>query len=316
MKRRPLLLAALLTLSALLSACLPTPLRTQPGSALTLSARLDDALKVADGEYRRPGPAQLQVDAGLPGSFLYALLLPDQSLASAAPAQLLTPRSSGEQSATFNLPPEVGFTQVFVVGSPRPLTFPALGRSVGQLSDALKAATADLTPGSWNVTTQVYRVGDYGQLRVLSSPSDANVYLGGTYRGRTPLDLSAVPAGDVALRIERQNYVPLTRTVTVHPDQTAGLKVALRPQPAVGHLTVQSSLPAQVQVLGNRELGNQAVRGPTPLSADLLAGDYALTVTPLNSPLKAAWLGLTLTRNQTVNVSCAPEGEQLVCRTQ
>ncbi len=315
MKRRPLLIAALLTLPALLSACLPAPLRTQPGSALTLSARLDDALKVADGEYRRPGPAQLQVDAGLPGSSLYALLLPDQRLA-AAPAQLLTPRASGEQSATFDLPPEVGFTQVFVVGSPRPLTFPALGSSVGQLSEALRVATADLPAGSWNVTTQVYRVGDYGQLKVLSSPPDANVYLGGTYRGRTPLDLSAVPAGDVALRIERQNYAPLTRTVTVLPDQTVEVKVALRPQPAVGHLTVQSSLPAQVQVRGSRELDNREVRGPAPLSADLPAGDYALTVTPLGSALKAAWLGLSVTRNQTINVSCAPEGEQLVCRTQ
>ena len=316
MKRRPLLIAALLTLPALLSACLPAPLRTQPGSALTLGAQLDDALKVADGEYRRPGPAQLQVDAGLPGSSLYALLLPDQSLASAAPAQLLTPRSSGEHSATFDLPPEVGFTQVFVVGSPRPLTFPALGSSVGQLSEALRVATADLPAGSWNVTTQVYRVGDYGQLRVLSSPPDASVYLGGSYRGRTPLALSAVPAGDVVVRIERQDYAPLTRTVTVRSDQTAEVKVALRPQPAVGHLTVQSSLLAQVQVRGNRELDNREVRGPAPLSADLPAGDYALTVTPLGSALKAAWLGLSLTRSQTINVSCAPEGEQLVCRTQ
>ncbi|GAA4016488.1 hypothetical protein GCM10022631_31030 [Deinococcus rubellus] len=316
MKRRPLMTACLLTLPALLSACLPAPLRSQSGSSLTLTAQLDDTLKVAEGEYRRPGPAQLRVQASgaSPETYLYALVLPDQAHPSAA-ARLLMPTPQplpGGQTATFDLPPASGFTQVFVVGSPRTLMFPALGSNVGQLSEALKAATAGLPAASWNVTTQVYRAGDYGQLRVLSEPSGANVYLGGNYRGRTPLTLSAVPAGNLALRLELQNYAPLTRTVTVRPDQLAEVKVGLRPQPAVGHLNVQSTLPAQVQALGSLK----EVRGPAPLSADLPAGDYALTLTPLGSPLKAAWLGLSVARNQTVNVWCAPEGERLSCQIQ
>lgn len=333
MKRRPLLLAALLTLPALLSACLPAPLRSQPGAALTLTAQLDDAFKVAEGEYRRPGPAQLRVgqlrvdqlqvsqsqvqaSAALPDTYLYALVLPDQSHSPAA-ARLLVPTpqpSPGGQAATFDLSPASGFTQVFVVGSLRALAFPALGSSVGQLSEALKVATAGLPAGSWNVTTQVYRAGDYGQLRVLSEPSGADVYLGGSHAGRTPLTLSAVPAGDAALRLELQDHMPLTRTVTVRPNELSEVKAALRPQPAAGHLNVQSSLSAQVQVLSQRGLGE--VRGPAPLSADLPAGDYALTVTPLNSPLKAAWLGLSLSRHQTLNLTCGPDGERLSCQLQ
>ncbi|TSA84455.1 PEGA domain-containing protein [Deinococcus detaillensis] len=307
----PLLTLPLLTLPLLLTACVPAPLQTRFGSDLALSARLiDNGSKVSDGHYRRPGPVQLSVQvAGTQApTYLYALLLPKQ-----AAAQLLTPSvQPAQQTALFNLPPVTGYTQVFVVGSPRPLTFPVLGSSVNKLAETVKLAAAELPSNSWNVVTQVYRVGDYGSLKVLTDPSEVSVYLDGTYRGTTPLTLSDVPAGSATLRLERTNFESLTKTVQVPADQTLQVKAALRYSPPKGRLSVSSSMAARVQVLGK----NGELRGATPLSADLPAGDYDLTITPLSAGLKAAWLGVTLSGKQTLNVSCQPEGEQLSCQSQ
>lgn len=312
----PLLVLPLLVLPLLLTACVPAPLQTQLGSDLVLSAQLASTdTQVSNGNYRRPGPTELSVRVATTKApqapiYLYALLLPEQ-----AAAQVLTPTEQPlptQQTALFNLPPVTGYTQVFVVGSPRPLTFTALGNNADKLAAALNLAAKDLPRNSWNVATQVYRVGDYGSLRVVSDPPDASVYLDGAYQGTTPLTLSAVPAGSVNLRLERNSFEPLSRTVQVPTDQTLEVKAALRFSPPRGHITVSSSVAARVQVLGR---GGER-RGATPLSTDLPAGDYDLTVTPINSALKAAWLGVTLSSQQTLNVSCQPEGGQLSCQSQ
>ncbi len=296
-------------LPALLSACVPAPLQTQPGSDVTLTAQLStDELKVGAGAYRRPGPAQLQVQvAASSATYLYALLLPDQQA-----AQLLTPQRQPVegQVATFNVPAVSGYTQLFVVGSLRPLKFGPLGSSAGSLAQALSAATAGLPTRSWNVTTQVFRVGEYGALRVISDPAEASVYVNGTYRGTTPLSLGAVPAGKVTLRLERPGFGALIRSVTVIPTRPPKFGPACRPRPAVGRLTVHSSVAAQVQLVGPQG----EWRGNAPLNAEFPAGDYDLTVTPLDSPLKAAWVGFTLGRDQILNVTCAPDGGQLSCQ--
>ncbi|AWN23638.1 hypothetical protein DKM44_10685 [Deinococcus irradiatisoli] len=309
MKRR---FSLLLALPALLSACVPTSLQTRPTSEVTLTAQLGDELRVETGQYRRPGPAQLRVQVSAPApTYLYALLVPEQRA-----AQLLTPQPQPvqpAQSASFNLPEVSGYTQLFIVGSLQPLTFGPLGSGVEAASKALSAATADAPPNSWNVTTQVYRVGQYGALKVVSDPPDVNVYVNGSYRGTTPLVLGAVPAGNVTLRLERPGFEPLSRTVAVVADQTVQVQVRLHLRPAVGQLTVRSSVPAQVQLLGPQGEWH----GPAPLlNAELPAGDYDLTVTPQDPSLKAAWLGFTLKRDQNLNVSCAPDGGRLNCQVQ
>lgn len=316
MKRRPFsLLAACLVLPALLGACVPSALRTQSGAAVKLSAQLFGGSQVADHEFRRSGPSQLQVQAsGLqPETYLYALLLPEQT-STPLTSTVLIPAVQPlvrDQFTSFNLPPVLGYTQVFVVGSSKPLTFGPLGTTVSSLAQAVNTATAALPKGAWNVVTQVYRVGDYGGLSVFSTPSDANVYLNNTYKGRTPLMLDALPAGQLTLRLEHEHYQTLSKTMNVVTDQTLKVSADLQYQPSQGRLSVSSSVPARVQVLGR----NNSLRVSTPFSSKLLAGDYDLTITPTNLALKPAWLGITLKSDQTLDISCSLDGAALDCQT-
>ena len=314
------LLPALLGLGLLLTACLPTPLRSQSGSALQVAATLlesapsDSALKVDTGLYRRPGPASAQVQlsgaASGAGRYLYGLLLPE-----AQSARLIVPTTQGE-SGTVNLalPAVNGFTQLFVVASTRPLVFGPLGSSVPEVGRAVGAATAGLPAGSWNVSTLVYRVGDYGALGVRSFPDGANVYVNNTYRGRTPLDLTAVEVGRAQIRIEREGFETESRTVTVASGQKALLDVSLRRR-ATALLRVTSSVPASVSIRKVGGSGSFAQSGSAPLDYRLLPGAYALTLTPRDGSISPARLGIELARDQTLNVNCAPQGTVLVCQT-
>ena len=231
------LLLPLLLLSAGLSACVPAPLRAQRGAARQLSATLTDTpLKVDTGYYRRPGPPSLNVAVAAPQSagqtepeatYLYALLLPEN-----AAGQVLSPTvqpSLKGQQASFPLPPVMGFTQLFVVGSPRPMTFSNLGRSVQSLSDAVNRATAGLPSGSWNATNLAYRVNDYGSLQIVSQPTDVNVYVNDQYRGITPITLKDVIAGQTSLRLSRNNYETVEVPLTLAPNATLGVRARLRP---------------------------------------------------------------------------------------
>ncbi|WP_293914406.1 PEGA domain-containing protein [Deinococcus sp.] len=323
---------ALFALSTLLlTACVPTTLRSQSGSALKVTATLSDsalstsalstlALKVDTGQYRRPGPASAQVQLSGPasgaGTYLYGLLLPE-----AQPGRLIVPETQPTAgTANLALPAVNGFTQLFVVASTRPLVFGPLGSSVSELGRAVGAATAGLAAGSWNVSTLVYRVSDYGALSVRSVPDGANVYVGDTYRGRTPLDLAAVEVGRAQIRIERDGFETESRTVMVASEQKALLNVRLRRQ-ATALLRVTSSVPASVSIRKVGGSGSFAQSGPAPLDYTapqeykLLPGAYALTLTPQGSAISPARLGIELARDQTLDVSCAPQGTALVCQT-
>ena len=222
------LLLPLLALSALLSACVPAPLRAQNNAQLQLSATLAATpLRVDDGKYRRPGPSTLNVRVTGEAAYLYALWLPEGGA-----ARVLTPArqpASSGQMVSVALPPTFGFNQVFVVGSSQPLNFGALGSSVNALADAAKNATAKLPAGSWNTTNLAYRVNDYGTVVINSRPQDVNVYLDGNYQGSTPLRLNAAEVGSRTLQLRREGYFTLTRPITVLPDQTTRVQAVLQP---------------------------------------------------------------------------------------
>jgi PEGA domain len=308
-------LAALLGLSLLLTACLPATLRPQSGSALNINLTLSDpALKVDTDKFRRPGPLSVQVGlSGAASPYVYGLLLPE-----AQPGRLITAAPQPVTAATINLPlPAVrGFTQLFVVTSVRPLVFGLLGGSVQTLGQAVSAATAGLPAGSWNVRTQVYRVDDYGALRVRSAPDGANVYVAGRYRGRTPLDLDDVEAGSPEIRVEKDGFEPERLTVRVAAEQTALLDLRLRPRPTA-RLNVTSSVPASVRLQKASGFGGGSggLSGPAPLSATLFPGAYSLSVTPSDPAISPARLGFDLARDQTLTIRCAPQGTALVCQS-
>ena len=59
------------------------------------------------------------------------------------------------------------------------------------------------------------RVAENGSVRILSSPSGAEIYLDAEYRGTTPATVSAIPAGSHTLEIRTGGYDRWSSPVTV-----------------------------------------------------------------------------------------------------
>lgn len=71
-------------------------------------------------------------------------------------------------------------------------------------------------------------VGSGGTLSLKSRPAAAEVYLNGIMQGVTPVELTGLPAGEYAVVIAANRYVPDERMVTVLPDQTLRIKAKLK----------------------------------------------------------------------------------------
>jgi formylglycine-generating enzyme required for sulfatase activity len=84
-----------------------------------------------------------------------------------------------------------------------------------------------------------------GRLVVRSSPSGANVTVGGAYRGRTPLDIEVRPDLTQAVGVQREGYEPVRREVSVASGKRVVAEFALTP--ILGEVTVRAT-PADAQV--------------------------------------------------------------------
>jgi len=84
-----------------------------------------------------------------------------------------------------------------------------------------------------------------GRLVVRSSPSGANVTVGGAYRGRTPLEIDIRPDLSQAVDVQREGYEPASREVNVASGERVVAEFALTP--ILGEVTVRAT-PADAQV--------------------------------------------------------------------
>ncbi|WP_243093644.1 PEGA domain-containing protein [Thermus thalpophilus] len=105
-----------------------------------------------------------------------------------------------------------------------------------------------------------------GTLAVSSTPSGAEVYVGGSLRGRTPLSL-ALPEGRYEVELRLSGYEPYRARVEVRRGETTRLEVRLNPI-RTGTLFLESS-PAGAEVYLNGQL-----KGRTPLRLALEEGTY------------------------------------------
>jgi hypothetical protein len=82
----------------------------------------------------------------------------------------------------------------------------------------------------------------YGSVYVSTSPSGANVYLDGIYKGQSPRTISGVDAGSHIVEAELAGYQEWSGRVTVVSNQQAQLSVSLTPnaQPTKGTIAVYS----------------------------------------------------------------------------
>jgi len=96
-----------------------------------------------------------------------------------------------------------------------------------------------------NVTTSVFAplqpISGTGSIQVTSSPSNAEVYLDGSYQGTTPLLISNVEVGKHTVKVTKKDYYDYGETPQVKENVTTSVFAPLQPIPRTGSIHVTSS---------------------------------------------------------------------------
>ncbi len=153
--------------------------------------------------------------------------------------------------------------------------------------------------GIISVSAALTPVSTDGELSVSSTPSDASVYVDGSYAGTTPLSIT-VDAGYHSVTIRKSGYVSWTGSTTVAAGQTAYLSGSLSPVTTYGYLSVSSSPSyADVYVSG-------VYKGETPLTMTLPAGTYRVEVKESGYAGYAATAVVTAGSTASINAALTP----------
>ncbi len=107
----------------------------------------------------------------------------------------------------------------------------------------------------------------YGSISVESSPSGADIYFDGNYRGRAPLTINDVWPGVYTISAEMTGYRTYSTTTTVSSDVRSSVYCPLTPMNTAGALYIISS-PADATVTLDG-----LYKGKTPLTLNNLAPD-------------------------------------------
>ncbi|CAM3271201.1 PEGA domain-containing protein [Deinococcus saxicola] len=283
-------------LTGLLSACVPAPLRAQPGAQVQVQTALAPApVQTATGEgglYRSPGPSALQLRTDRP-AFVTAVVVPQSGGAQVIPVGAV----AADVPVAVTLPGTWGFTQVFTVTSLDPLDLGAAAgaRSVDEVARVVQQAAAPLTTGSYTVATTVYRVVSFGNVEVSASPSGSEVRVDGRRVGNTPLTLRDVPEGQVTVEVSRGGYDSVSQRVNVRPDATTQVTANLNRE--TGSLRVDSDVPARVLIEGQ-------AAGNTPLRVRVRPGVVNINVVPLDPAARTETLLVRVNARQDTSVVC------------
>ena len=107
----------------------------------------------------------------------------------------------------------------------------------------------------------------YGSISVESSPSGADIYFDGNYRGRAPLTISDIWPGVYTIAAEMNGYRTYTTTTSVSSDQRSSVYCTLNPVNNAGALYVISSPSDAIVTLDG------LYKGKTPITLNNLAAD-------------------------------------------
>ncbi len=283
-------------LTGLLVACVPAPLRAQPGAQVQVQTALIPAsVAAATGEgglYRAPGPAALQVRSDRP-AFVTAVVVPQSG-----GAQIVVGGAvAADTPVSLALPGTAGFTQVFTVTSLAPLELGAAAgaRTLEDVARVVQQSAAGLPAGSYTVSTTVYRVVKFGTLEVTASRPGADVRIDDHRVGTAPLILHDVPEGQVTVAVSHPGFDTVSQTVNVRPDATVRVTAELRPE--TGSLRVDSDRPAHVLIDG------QDV-GMTPLRVRVRPGVNNINVMPLDPSQRTETLLVRVKVREETTVVC------------
>ncbi|MDK2975281.1 MAG: hypothetical protein PWP08_1652 [Methanofollis sp.] len=145
--------------------------------------------------------------------------------------------------------------------------------------------------GVTNVHAELTPEPTQGSIYVFSSPSNAHIYLDGSYQGTSPMTLSGIPAGSHVVEVEKAGYREWTGTVRVTAGQQAHVSVSLNsnPQPTSGTIAVYSTPIGAYIYLDGSYQGRTSSEGfviisvsPGSHTVTLKLDGYQDAVTPVN----------------------------------
>lgn len=114
-------------------------------------------------------------------------------------------------------------------------------------------------------TRSITVVGPPGTLSISSSPSGASVYLDGTYRGVTPINIPGISAGSHAIKLTKSAYDDYSTAVIVNSGSTTSITGILNAHPTTGSIYATSS-PS-----GSSVYLDGMFKGSTPIVLDSLS---------------------------------------------
>ncbi len=126
---------------------------------------------------------------------------------------------------------------------------------------------------------------DSGAIQVISTPTDATVYLNNNYEGRTPssgyLGISSLTPGTYQITISSVGYYDYTSVITVYRNEVVTINAALEPiaSGSSSSRTDGGILDVQSSPSGAGVLLNNVYRGSSPLTLQSISpGAYNLTI--------------------------------------
>ncbi len=135
------------------------------------------------------------------------------------------------------------------------LTFAVVGIGVALLGNSSTTA-AQAPPGS---------------LRLTSDPDRVAIWLNGSMKGKTPLHLEQLTAGEYLLEIHLDGYQSLSEALLIEPDQHLDLDLSLTPLTGTVTFTVD---PPETQLIID-----DTSHGPVPDTLELPPGEYRVKLT-------------------------------------
>ncbi len=101
--------------------------------------------------------------------------------------------------------------------------------------------------------------GRAAQLKVVSTPEGARVFLDDDFKGKTPLSLSSVKPGDHSLRVELEGFAPMTRSITLENAGEGTEEFTL--ESTLGRIEVITTPPGARISIDGRAVGITAEQG-------------------------------------------------------
>jgi hypothetical protein len=162
-----------------------------------------------------------------------------------------------------------------------------------------KVGTFSVNAGDYKVITVTLSTNN-GVVVFESVPSNAKVYVNGSYKGTTP-ETETLTAGTYSYRIELEGYVPAEGSFTLLPGETKNINVTLTPvqqNPTVNF----NSTPDGAQVfLDGVYVGN------TPVGLETTAGYHEYQMYLSGYPMKSGNFTVEMGETKEINVVFVPQ---------